>query len=236
MKPIDNGANFFSKMTEEEKVVFMDRMGTFRELMMLYTCALKEVTTKFEVLNEEFSVRYNRNPVENIKTRLKTPSSILDKLKRKKLPLNISAVKDNIFDVAGIRIICSFPEDIYTLADMLLRQDDIKLIKKKDYIKTPKENGYRSLHLIVQVPIFLTDRTEYMNVEVQFRTIAMDFWASIEHKVRYKKDIKNGEMISSGLKECADIIAKLDEYMENIHHYIDDSNDQKDLAEEKLGE
>ncbi len=233
MKPTDK-MNFFDKMTDEEKQVFMDKMGTFRELMMLYTCALKEVATKFEVLNEEFSVRYNRNPVENIKTRLKTPSSILDKLKRKGLPLNIAAVKDNIFDVAGIRIICSFPEDIYTLSEMLLRQDDIKLIKIKDYIKEPKPNGYRSLHLIVEIPIFLTDRTEYMKVEVQFRTIAMDFWASIEHKVRYKKDIKNSEIISGGLKECADIICKLDQYMENIHHYIDDSNDQEDLAGEKF--
>lgn len=216
-------------ISNQEIDKLMENATKFKTMMMLYNCALKEISTKFEVLNEEFSVRYNRNPVENIKTRLKTLPSIIEKLKRKDLPINYKSVSENILDVAGIRIICSFPEDIYTLANMLLRQDDIKLIKAKDYIKDPKENGYRSLHLIVQIPIFLTDRTEYMNVEVQLRTIAMDFWASIEHKVRYKKDIKNSEFVSNGLKECADIIAKLDEYMENIHHYIDEENDNVDI-------
>ena len=224
MEKYNNNIIFWDKMTEEEQELFLDKTNEFQNIMMLYNCALKEITTKFEVLNEEFSVRYNRNPVESIKSRIKSVSSILDKLKRKDLPISVDAVRNNIFDVAGVRIICSFPEDIYHLADMLTRQDDIKLIRKKDYIENPKENGYRSLHLIVQVPIFLTDRTEYMNVEVQLRTIAMDFWASIEHKVRYKKDIKNSEIVSSGLKECADIISNLDIYMQNIHHYIDDEN------------
>ena len=223
---------FWDKMTDEERELFIDNTNEFKNLMMLYTCALKEITTKFEVLNEEFSVRYNRNPVEAIKTRLKSPNSILGKLRRKNLPMNIESIRNNMFDVAGIRIICSFPEDIYHLAEMLLRQDDVTLIKKKDYIQNPKENGYRSLHLIVQVPIFLTDRTEYMNVEVQLRTIAMDFWASIEHKVRYKKNIKNSEIVSTGLKECADIISNLDLYMQNIHHYIDEENEEKDIKTE----
>ncbi len=224
MKEYGSSITFWDKMNTEEREMFIDNTNEFRNLMMLYTCALKEITTKFEVLDEEFSVRFNRNPVEEIKSRLKSPNSIFDKLKRKGLPITVQAVRDNLFDVAGVRIICSFPEDIYNLADMLTRQDDIKLIRTKDYIANPKENGYRSLHLIVQVPIFLSDRTEYMNVEVQLRTIAMDFWASIEHKVRYKKDIKNTEIVSSGLKECADIISNLDIYMQNIHHYIDEEN------------
>ena len=224
MKEYGSNITFWDKMNAEEREMFIDSTNEFKKLMMLYTCALKEITTKFEVLDEEFSVRFNRNPVENIKSRLKSPSSILDKLKRKGLPITVQAVRDNLFDVAGVRIICSFPEDIYNLADMLTRQDDIKLIRTKDYIANPKENGYRSLHLIVQVPIFLSDRTEYMNVEVQLRTIAMDFWASIEHKVRYKKNIKNSEIVSTGLKECADIISDLDIYMQNIHHYIDEEN------------
>ena len=225
MKEYGSSITFWDKMNAEEREMFIDKTNDFKNLMMLYTCALKEITTKFEVLDEEFSVRYNRNPVEEIKSRLKSPSSILDKLRRKNLPISVDAIRENMFDVAGVRIICSFPEDIYNLADMLTRQDDIKLIRKKDYIANPKENGYRSLHLIVQVPIFLSDRTEYMNVEVQLRTIAMDFWASIEHKVRYKKNIKNSEIVSSGLKECADIISNLDNYMQNIHHYIDEEND-----------
>ena len=225
MKEYGSSITFWDKMNAEEREMFIDKTNDFKNLMMLYTCALKEITTKFEVLDEEFSVRYNRNPVEEIKSRLKSPSSILDKLRRKYLPISVDAIRENMFDVAGVRIICSFPEDIYNLADMLTRQDDIKLIRKKDYIANPKENGYRSLHLIVQVPIFLSDRTEYMNVEVQLRTIAMDFWASIEHKVRYKKNIKNSEIVSSGLKECADIISNLDNYMQNIHHYIDEEND-----------
>lgn len=193
----------------------------FGELMMMYNCALREVKTKFEVLDEEFSVRYNRNPVEGIKTRIKKPISIVKKLNAHSLPINVRTIKENINDIAGVRIICSFPEDIYHLADVFLRQDDIKLIRKKDYIANPKPNGYRSLHLIVEVPIFLTNTTEYMRVEVQLRTIAMDFWASIEHKVRYKKEIKEGELVNKGLKECADRIAELDLYMQEIHHYIE---------------
>lgn len=228
MKGYTNENINMNNLSAEEKALFLDNLDNFKEIMMLYTCALKEVSTKFEVLNEEFSVRYNRNPVENIKSRLKLPASIISKLKRKNLPIDIDAVRENIFDVAGIRVICSFPEDIYTLSEMLLRQDDITLIKKKDYIKEPKENGYRSLHLIVEVPIFLTDRTEHMKVEVQLRTIAMDFWASIEHKVRYKKNIKNAEFVNTGLKECAEIITNLDKYMENIHRFIEEENDIRD--------
>lgn len=194
----------------------------FAELMMRYRCAIKEVQTKFEVLNEEFSIRYNRNPVEAIKTRLKSPRSIFDKMQRIEKSITVDNIRECLSDIAGIRIICSYPEDIYTLCDMFLKQDDIKLIRKKDYIKNPKPNGYRSLHLIVEVPIFLTDSKEYVRAEVQFRTIAMDFWASLEHQLKYKKDIPFADEAAQELKSCADQIASLDCRMQEIHRHIEE--------------
>ena len=164
-------------------------ISEFRKLMMKYRCAIREVQTKLEVLNEDFSVRNNRNPIEALSSRIKTPESIVEKLHRNHWPITTKSIHDNLHDVAGVRVICSFVDDIYYIADVLLKQDDIRLIRKKDYIKYPKPNGYRSLHLIIEIPIFLSDKKEYMQVEVQIRTIAMNFWASLEHKVRYKKDI-----------------------------------------------
>ncbi|MBO5784148.1 MAG: GTP pyrophosphokinase family protein, partial [Clostridia bacterium] len=178
--------------------------------------------TKFEVLDEEFSIRYNRNPVEAIKTRLKSPRSIYGKMQKNALPITVENIREHLSDIAGIRIICSYPEDIYTLCDMFLRQDDVKLIRKKDYIANPKENGYRSLHLIVEVPIFLTDAKEYVRAEVQFRTIAMDFWASLEHKLKYKKDIPYADEVAAELKDCAEQIAFLDRRMEAVHRHIEE--------------
>lgn len=193
------------------------------ELMAYYRCAIMEVETKFNVLNEEFSLQYDRNPIENVKSRLKSTDSIIKKLKKKELPFSLEAMQENINDVAGIRVICSFPEDIYMLADCLLNQDDIKLITKKDYIKNPKKSGYRSLHLIIEVPIFLKNEKRYMKVEVQLRTIAMDFWASLEHKLRYKKNIslEEAEIISKELLECSEISATLDKRMEDIRNRIE---------------
>ena len=147
----------------------------FKRLMAYYKCAIMEVETKFKVLNQEFSLEYDRNPIETIKTRLKSPDSIVKKLAKKDVPLTVESIEKNLNDIAGVRVICSFPEDIYVLADCLLQQDDIKLIEVKDYIKNPKPNGYRSLHLIVEIPIFLKDEKKNMKVEVQLRTIAMDF-------------------------------------------------------------
>lgn len=193
----------------------------FIELMMKYNCALKEVATKFEVLDDEFSIRYNRNPVESIKTRIKSPQSIIEKLKRKNYEVNLENVRAHVHDVAGARIICSFPEDIYMLAEMFMRQDDINVIEIKDYIKTPKESGYRSYHMIINIPIFLTESTERMEVEVQFRTIAMDFWASLEHKLKYKKDVENPEVIAAQLRECSDKIAAIDLEMQSIRRQMD---------------
>ncbi|MBE6053567.1 MAG: GTP pyrophosphokinase family protein [Clostridium sartagoforme] len=207
--------NFLSAMHENIRPV--------NELMTYYRCAIMEVETKFNVLNEEFSVQYDRNPIETIKSRLKSNESILKKLKRKELPFSLQSIEENINDVAGVRVICSFPEDIYMIADCLLTQDDIRLIERKDYIKNPKKSGYRSLHLIIEVPIFLKNQKKYMKVEVQLRTIAMDFWASLEHKLRYKKniDLDEIEVLEKELVECSEISATLDKRMEDIRNRIE---------------
>lgn len=197
-----------------------ERSQPFRELMAYYKCAMMEVETKFNVLNQEFSVQYDRNPIESIRSRIKEPPSILDKLLRNKLPMTIESMEENLSDVAGVRVICSFIEDIYMLAGCLLKQDDVTLIRYKDYIKNPKENGYRSLHLIVEVPIFLAHKKKLMKVEIQLRTIAMDFWASLEHKLKYKKNRPDSELLTQELKECADMSAQLDERMEQIRKSV----------------
>lgn len=189
----------------------------YRELMACYRCALMEVETKFNVLNEELSLLYDRNPIETIKSRTKTPESIVDKAVRKGIPLTVESIERSLHDIAGIRVICAFPSDIYMLADALLRQDDVTLITRKDYIQTPKENGYRSLHLIVEIPIFLHNQTRKMKVEVQLRTIAMDWWASLEHKIAYKKDLTDREKTVLELQDCARMCAELDQRMERIH-------------------
>lgn len=196
----------------------------FSRLMMEYQAAIMEVETRLKVLNAMFSEEYKRNPFESIKSRLKKPESIFNKLVRKDLPVTIENIKEYIADVAGLRVICSFPDDIYRLAELLLKQDDIILLKEKDYIKSPKTNGYRSLHLILSVPVFLPDEKKYVKVEVQFRTIAMDFWASLEHKLKYKKSIDNTEEIENQLKACADSIEALDYQMQEIRDKIDYSD------------
>ncbi len=199
-------------------------LDPFKQLMSYYRCAIMEIETKFRVLDVQLSLNRENNPIESIKTRLKSPESIFEKLQRRNLPLTLSAIEDNLNDIAGVRVICSFPEDIYSLADALLRQDDITLIERKDYIQNPKPNGYRSLHLIVEVPIFLRNETRRMRVEVQLRTIAMDFWASLEHKLRYKKGLEDSEdyqEISRQLKNCAEMSAMLDRLMENIRGQIE---------------
>lgn len=197
-------------------------MAPIQELMSRYKCAVMEIETKFNVLNEQFSIQHNRNPIEGIKSRLKSMDSILEKLKRRGLPFSAEAIEENLSDVAGVRVICSFVQDIYALADCLLRQDDITLVRRKDYIKSPKESGYRSLHLIVEVPIFLMNQKRNMKVEIQLRTIAMDFWASLEHKLQYKKNIPDREarIITQELRECAAISTELDLRMERIKDRI----------------
>ncbi len=216
-------------VSEEFLEMARDNTRPWRQLMSYYRCAMMEVETKFRVLNEQFSLQYDRNPIETIKTRLKSMDSIVGKMKSKGLPLTLAALEENIFDVAGIRIICSFPEDIYMLADCLLNQDDITLIERKDYIQNPKNSGYRSLHLIVDVPIFLENEKRLMKVEVQFRTIAMDFWASLEHKLRYKKDIPEriADELAAEMYECAQISANLDQRMEAVRGRIERETREK---------
>lgn len=196
----------------------------FNRLMMEYRFAIMEVETRLKVLNGEFSQVYKRNPFESIKSRLKTPASIYEKLARKGYPVTVESIREHLSDVAGLRVICSFPDDIYRLADLLVKQDDFILLRKKDYIEKPKRNGYRSLHLILSVPIFLSNEKKYIKAEVQFRTIAMDFWASVEHKLKYKKDVENTEEIERQLKRCADSIELLDYQMQDIRDKIDSSS------------
>ena len=192
----------------------------YRELRMMYSCAIKEIKTKLQVLNDELSIKRQRNPIEFIKTRVKQPDSIASKLRRKGYPVTVQSVFENLSDVAGVRVICAFIDDIYKVADMLTAQDDIELIKRKDYIKNPKMNGYRSLHLIIEVPVFFSDHKEQIRVEVQIRTIAMDFWASLEHQLKYKKDIDDAESIMYELRACADVINRTDYHMQSLRDRI----------------
>ena len=188
----------------------------FETLMAYYRCAIMEIETKFNVLNEECSLLFDRNPISSIKSRLKRPISMKEKLLRKGIPLSVEAVENNLNDVAGIRVICSFTEDVYALAEAFLKQDDITLVEVKDYIAKPKPNGYRSLHLIVIVPIFLAKEKRMMKAEIQLRTIAMDFWASLEHQLKYKKDINFTEEMEAELLGCAEMASELDKRMNEL--------------------
>ncbi len=204
-------------LTRSDKEVLertKERSLEFRRLMSYYKCAMKEVETKFEVLDEEYSLQNDRNPISGIKSRLKSVSSIIEKMERKNLDLTVSAMEKNLNDVAGVRVVCSFVQDVYKLADALLIQDDVTLLQIKDYIKNPKPNGYRSLHLIVEIPIFLEKEKRMMKVEIQLRTIAMDCWASLEHQLRYKKGTEFTEEMQQALFKCAQNSMDLDEEMD----------------------
>ncbi|MCI6164879.1 MAG: GTP pyrophosphokinase family protein [Lachnospira sp.] len=199
----------------------MDFGNKFRQLMLMYRCAIKEVETKLEVLNDEFMTSKKRNPIDSIRSRIKSPESILEKLKRKGYDISLQSIMDNLNDVAGIRVVCPFISDIYDVAQMLVSQDDIEVMEVKDYIKNPKPNGYRSLHYVVIIPIFLSSGKEYMKVEVQIRTIAMNFWASLEHQMHYKK-FESDDMpdIVGQLTECAQNIYDTDVRMQEIRDNI----------------
>ena len=220
-EPILKNMTYSDLMDMEHPELLLESLEPFNRLIMMYRCASMEIETKLKVLNEEFSMHHNRNPIETIKTRIKTPLSILEKTKRKNIPFTVQGLEQNMFDIAGIRVICSFPEDIYTVRNLLLQQDDIRLHTEKDYIKNPKPNGYRSLHLILEVPIFLAEEKKPMKVEVQLRTIAMDCWASLEHKLKYKQNVENADEIAAKLKKCADISNELDLRMQEIRRDID---------------
>jgi putative GTP pyrophosphokinase len=190
------------------------------KLMSYYKCAMMQIETKFNILNEEYSFKHDRNPISAIKTRLKAPRSITEKLKKKNLPINLASIEENIHDVAGIRVVCNSPEDVYSLAKSLLSQDDITLIAEKDYIANPKPNGYRSYHMIVSIPIYLSSEKKEMKVEIQLRTIAMDFWATLEHQLRYKKDVDFTDDMADELYQCAQISADLDLRMEALRKKV----------------
>ena len=202
--------------------MWVDQARQFQQAMMRYTCAIREVKTKLGVLNDELSVKNQRNPIEMIKSRVKKPKSIVEKLQRRGFEISLESMEKNLDDVAGIRIICSFLDDIYEVADMLIRQDDVKVIAVKDYIQNPKPNGYRSYHMIIEIPVFFSDSKKPIRVEVQIRTIAMDFWASLDHQLKYKKSFidDNGE-ISEELKQCAEVIAGTDVKMLEIRKKIE---------------
>ena len=205
---------------------YFEHLQLFQEMMMRYNCAILEVQTKLQVLNNDMSVRYSRNPIAFIKTRIKSPQSIAEKLQRRGLEISERSMLENLNDVAGVRVICSFIDDIYEIAEMLARQSDIKVLEVKDYIKNPKDNGYRSYHMIIEIPVFFSDKTMDMRVEIQIRTIAMDFWASLEHELKYKKDIDWSKEIGEELKICAETINQTDRKMMAIRNHIDEHKNE----------
>ena len=188
----------------------------FQQIMMIYESATKQLETKLDILNKENKVTGRRNPIETVKTRIKSPQSIVGKLEKKHLPFNFESMTKNLNDIAGIRVICPYISDIYKVRDILLKQPDISLIEEKDYIKDPKESGYRSLHLVVEVPVYLSETTHNVKVEIQLRTIAMDFWASLEHELHYKTSTKVPESVRRELFRVAETMAMTDRELEEI--------------------
>ncbi|WP_281775918.1 GTP pyrophosphokinase [Bifidobacterium ruminantium] len=205
-----------------EKGFSSKQVAAFINQMQVYEGAMYEISTKLEILDSEFSMRFSHNPIHHMERRLKSVDSILGKLKHKNLPLTIDAIKDNLFDVAGIRVICNYRDDVYSVANYLSAQSDIQVLRVKDYIKNPKQNGYRSLHVIYAVPVFLSSGPHYTPVEVQLRTIAMDYWASLEHALRYKTDLPDAKLAehSQTLLDCARSLQNIETQMQNIHRDI----------------
>lgn len=203
-------------------------VDSWKTIMFLYNAALKEVETKLEVLNDEFQHVHQYNPIEHIKTRIKTPESIVKKLKRYGYETSVENMVQYINDIAGVRLICSFTSDIYRLASMIGNQSDLKVLSIKDYIKQPKESGYKSFHMLVAVPVYLSDSVVETKVEIQIRTIAMDFWASLEHKIYYKFEGHAPAYISEDLKVCADMVSELDEKMLSLNEAIQNCSNSTD--------
>ncbi len=215
----------FQKNLSELPAEFQEaasQFGNYIAFQQRYDAAIKEVSTKLEILDDEFRVRYRHNPIHHLECRLKSVPSLLEKLKRKGLPLTLEAAMKNLTDIAGIRVICCYVDDIYRIADLLLRQTDVELLRRTDYIAEPKSNGYRSLHLVVQIPIFLSERTEFVPVEIQIRTEAMDFWASLEHQLRYKTDQSVSPELCDMLKNCAEDINDVELRMQKIHQTLNE--------------
>ncbi len=196
------------------------QLDGYLQMQHVYNAAIREVTTKLQILDEEFQYRYDHNPIHHMESRLKTPRSIVEKLRRRDEEVSADSARRNLTDIAGIRVVCCYIEDVYRIAELLLHQDDVTLIRKTDYIKEPKENGYRSLHLVVQVPVYLSNRTEAVPVEVQIRTEGMDFWASLEHHMRYKSSRAVSSDLQKQLRECAEDLAKIDLKMQRIYKHL----------------
>lgn len=203
---------------------FQQMVDDFFSVQCRYQSAIREIQTKLEILDDEFQMKHRRNPIHHMQSRMKSIQSMMEKLSRRNAQKSISSAVENLTDIAGVRVICSYLQDVYTVAELLLRQDDIRLIKTRDYIKEPKANGYRSLHLVVEIPVFLSDGRHMVPVEIQIRTIAMDFWASLEHSLRYKTVGRIPEDISSELMRTAEDIAVLDQRMQSIHDRVDALN------------
>ena len=201
----------------------------FAKRMSYYKCAMLEVETRFHVLNEEYVLEHGRSPMNSIKSRLKTLPSLREKLERKHIPFDVDTLERQINDIAGVRVICSFPEDVYTMANAFLAMDDIEVLQRKDYISNPKPNGYRSLHLIVAIPVHLAEGKRMTKVEIQLRTIAMDFWASLEHQLRYKQDNEFTEEMATELYACAQLSAALDLRMDKLRKSIQEHNSREEL-------
>lgn len=208
---------------------FKRMVDDFFTVQCRYQAAIREVQTKLEILDDEFQMKHRRNPIHHMHSRMKSIQSMMDKLRRKNVEPNIESAVEHLTDIAGIRVICSYVQDVYTVADLLTSQDDVHLVRVRDYIQTPKENGYRSLHMIVEVPVFLAEGRVMVPVEVQIRTIAMDFWASLEHSLRYKAPDGVPEEISDELKQTALDIAALDQRMQSIHDRVDQLAEENDL-------
>ena len=197
-------------------------VGRFIDMMQIYEGAMYEISTKLEILDDEFQVRFSHDPIHHMERRLKSVNSIIGKLERKGLPVSVASVRDHLFDVAGIRVICNYRDDVYSVSNYLSAQSDIQVLRVKDYIKNPKVNGYRSLHVIYAVPVFLSSGPHYTPVEVQFRTIAMDYWASLEHALRYKTDLPDAKLNehSQTLLDCTRSLQNIEVQMQNIHRDI----------------
>lgn len=227
-----------SGISSDKIIEILDSIIEYKELKMAYECAIREIKTKLEILNSEFQLKYERNPISSIESRLKSNVSIFNKLKQRNLEPTFENIENELSDIAGVRVICNYIDDIYKIANALIRQNDVELINVKDYIENPKENGYRSLHLIVAIPVFFSQTTKRVKVEIQIRTIAMNFWASLEHQMKYKGGkIKDVQAISNELKLCSEVIFQTDEKMQDIRRQIEQSpveDEDKKLIMDKL--
>lgn len=231
-KELTLASGYMAPVAEQMAKMLVGTVLDYQELLVLYDCAIKTVHTKFDIINAEYRTKHQRNPIHSISTRLKRTSSIVQKLQRQNAEMSVENIQKLIHDVAGVRVVCSYLDDVYDIAAIICAQEDVKLIRQKDYISNPKHNGYRSLHLVISIPVSFDGQTQWVEVEVQIRTIAMDFWASLEHQLKYKRDIEDEAQIIERLRVCAETIAKTDTDMLAIRRSIERGSDMP--TEEEL--